>query len=402
MQLEIGVGDLLVGANEASRFEVVGGRCSATKEQPLKAQPRLPPPLQLRLHGDWKTAGMLDVDLQVVLEVAADAGEVVHDVDVEPGEVVRVTPTGELQELRRVESPPAGDDSTASGRSELAALAILHPHRSLTLKQNPSRQGPTDERQVGPMQHRVEIGPGSAQASPPHEVAVEGAEALLAKAVNVVSARVARLLSGRQEGIKEWILTGPGLESQGSLATAVVVPAREAVLGALEVGQAVSPVPGLHALVATPLLEVERVAADEDHAVDARGATEDFAPSVGDPPSAHVGLGLGLVAPVVERVANRDRERGRHVDEDVPQGVWAARFEDQDAVARISAQPRRQGTASGAAAEDNEVVGLGVEAYQGLLSRQTGLNGLMVLLNVLVAGLQASPQEDVSFFLRLL
>ena len=45
-------------------------------------------------------AGVLDVDLEVVLQVLADAGQVVHDLDAERRELGRVADAGELEQLR--------------------------------------------------------------------------------------------------------------------------------------------------------------------------------------------------------------------------------------------------------------------------------------------------------------
>ena len=52
---------------------------------------------------------MLDVDLEVVLEVLADARQVVHGVDAERLELVGVADAGELQQLRRVDRAAAED-----------------------------------------------------------------------------------------------------------------------------------------------------------------------------------------------------------------------------------------------------------------------------------------------------
>ena len=75
-----------------------------------------------------------------------------------------------------------------------------------------------------------------------------------------------------------------------------------------------------------------------------------------DAAAAHVRLGLGLVAPVVEAVADRERERRRHVDEDVPERVVAPRLEHQHPVGRILREPVRERAAGGPSADDHEVV----------------------------------------------
>ena len=56
---------------------------------------------------------------------------------------------------------------------------------------------------------------------------------------------------------------------------------------------------------------------------------EDLPAGVVDPPPAHVRLGLGLVLPVIKAVPDRDGQRRRHVDEDVPAVVGAPRLEHE-------------------------------------------------------------------------
>ena len=50
-----------------------------------------------------------------------------------------------------------------------------------------------------------------------------------------------------------------------------------------------------------------------------------------DPPAVHERLGLGLVLPVVEAAADRERQRGRHVDEGVDPPVRTAGLQDEHA-----------------------------------------------------------------------
>jgi hypothetical protein len=56
------------------------------------------------------SAGVLDVDLQVVLHVLADAREVVDDVDAEGAQFLGIADAGELEQLRGVDGAAAEDD----------------------------------------------------------------------------------------------------------------------------------------------------------------------------------------------------------------------------------------------------------------------------------------------------
>jgi len=204
--------------------------------------------------------------------------------------------------------------------------------------------------------HRVEVRPGGAEPATAVHVAVEGGEALLAVAVDVVGERVAGLLHGLEERAEQRAGRGSALQHQRAAAAAPLVGAGQAGLHALEVRQAVRVVPGVHALVGGPALVVERVAALEDHAVDGARAAEHLAPCVVDLAAAHVRLGLRLVLPVVEPVADRVRQRRGHVDERVEPVVVAARLEHQHAGARVGGEAVRDRAAGRASPHHDEVV----------------------------------------------
>ena len=210
--------------------------------------------------------------------------------------------------------------------------------------------------EVRALQHRMQVGARRAQPPPAADVAVEGREALLAVAVDVARERVAGLLGGLEERLEERVRGGAALELQRAVAAAVLIRAREARLHLLEVRQAVGIAPRLHAGVVRPALDVERVAALEDHPVDRARAAEDLAARVVDLAPVHVRLGLRLVLPVVEAAADRPGQRGRHVDEDVPLRVHPARLEDEHPVRRVGAQPVGERTPGRSAADDDEVV----------------------------------------------
>ena len=87
--MRFGIGDVVVAPDEAAALEVVRRARAASEEQPLEPDPRLAPVGERRLHRDWLRALVLDVDLEVVLEVLADAGQVVDDVDPEGSQLRR-------------------------------------------------------------------------------------------------------------------------------------------------------------------------------------------------------------------------------------------------------------------------------------------------------------------------
>ena len=190
------------------------------------------------------------------------------------------------------------------------------------------------------------------------DVPIERGEAFLAVAVDVLGQLVAGLLAGGEERREQRVGRRSPLEDQWPRMAAprIVGRGRQAVLHLLEVRQAVRVVPRPHPRVGGPALVVERVAALEDLAVDARGAAEDLAARVVDAPAVHERLGLRLVHPVVVAAADREGQGGRHVDEDVEPVVGPAGFEDQDTRPGIGRQPVGERTSGGPAADDDEVV----------------------------------------------
>ena len=275
-------------------------------------------------------------------------------------QVGRVADARQLEQLRRVERAAAEDDLAGPGCAP-SAPAPARPRRrppgapSNTIRVTNARR---PDLEVRAPHDRVEVGPGRAQPAAPADVPVERGEALLAIAVDVVGQRVAGLLGGLEERPEQRVRGRPALQDRAARrgrGTGRPAPPPGS-LHPLEVRQAVGVVPGRHARVGRPALVVERVAALEDHPVDAARAAEHLAPGVVDPPAVHVRLGLRLVLPVVEPAADRERQRRRHVDEHVPRVVGPAGLEDEDAGRRVGAQPVGERAAGRAAADDDEVV----------------------------------------------
>ena len=301
---------------------------------------------------------MLDVHLEVILHVLADAGEVVHHVDAERGELGRVADARELEELRRVEGSATADDLSTDRALHLSAPSgrVIDADRARALENDLRRERARPDIEVGPAHHGVQVRARRAQAPAASDVAVEAGEALLAVSVDVLGELVAGLLHGIEERAEERIRGRAALELQRAGTAAELVRTGEAGLHALEVREAVRVRPVGHAGVSRPALVVERVAALEDHAVDAARTAEQLAARVVDATTLHVGLGLRFVLPVVEAITDRERQRCRHVDEHVEAVVGPAGLEHQDARRGILAQAVGEHTPGGSAAGDDEVV----------------------------------------------
>ena len=290
----------------------------------------------------------------------ADTGQVRHDVDAERLELRGVAHPRELQQLGRVERPAAEHDLAAHRalRRAVAALRVLDPDRARAVEQDPRDERARLDVEVRSRHHRVQVGARRRQPPPAMDRAVERREPLLPEAVHIVGERVPRLLHGLEERAEQGSGRGASLEHErsGVPAHRVGPVRRERAFHALEVGQAVRVIPRLHAGIRCPPLVVERVPPLEDHAVDAARAAEHLAARVVHTAAVHVRLGLALVLPVVVLAADREGERRRHVDEDVPDVVGAPRLEHEHAVRGIRRQPVAERAAGGSAADDHEVV----------------------------------------------
>ena len=211
-------------------------------------------------------------------------------------------------------------------------------------------------REVAALHDRMQVGARGAEPASAMDVAVKPRKTLLPVPVDVVGARVTGLNGRCEKRIEQRVRRRPALEHQRPAPAAPLVRSGQAGLHALEIRQAVRVVPGLHARVGGPALVVERVAALEDHAVDAARTAEHLAARMRDAPPLHVRLRFACVAPVVPGVTDRHRERARHVYQRVPDEIRATGLEDEDRRCRIGAQPIRERGSCRAAPDDDEIV----------------------------------------------
>ena len=128
--------------------------------------------LERRRHRHRLLRPVLDVDLEVVLQVLAHAGQVGDHVDAEPAEQLGRAHAGQLQQLRRVDRAAAQDDLAPR-----ASRAVLRPGppRRRPLNSTPTARAPSKRIlvtkraaghvEVGPAHHRVQVGPGRARAA---------------------------------------------------------------------------------------------------------------------------------------------------------------------------------------------------------------------------------------------
>ena len=204
MEHQVGVGDVVVAAREPAGLEVVRRARARAEEQPLGADQRPAPHLHVRGDRHRLRAGVLDVDLEVVLEVLADAGQVGDHVDAEGLEMlVGVADARELEELRGVDRAAAQHDLAGAHAVRRAPVRVLDAHGPRALEQDLRDERAGLDLEVRPLHHRVQVGARGGEPPAAVDVAVERREALLAVAVDVVGQRVAGLLHRLEEGAEQ-------------------------------------------------------------------------------------------------------------------------------------------------------------------------------------------------------
>ena len=194
---------VLVGTGEAAGLEVGGCYRAAAGQQPLEADERAVDHLVVRLGAHRLGAVVLHVDLEVVLQVVAHAGQVLLDLDASLFQHLAVTDAGQFQQLRGVEGAAAEDDLVGEDAVGLTLPLVLHAHGLAVFNDDLRGVGASAHVQVLAVHDRVQVGASSGEALAAQDVAVEGSEALLAVAVDVVGEVVASLLDGLEEGLEQ-------------------------------------------------------------------------------------------------------------------------------------------------------------------------------------------------------
>ena len=297
MELNVGVANAGARADEAARLEMVGGAEAAPAHQPLGADERAPDEARVRKERDRLPGGDLKGEFEMVLQVLADAGPVGDHVDPERAQFRRRPHARQLQELRRIDRAAAKNDLAPRARLLLAPVAaVVDADRAAAVEGDSGRQRVGDHLEVGPLHRRPEIGVGGRPAHAVPHRHVERAKPLLPLAVEIGADRIARLPARLDEGVVERVAFAPMRRRKRSGVAAIGVSRPAKALRAAEVRQHVLVAPALGALL-LPALEIERMPAHIDHAVDRGRTAENLAARTGDAPAAEMGLGLALDSP---------------------------------------------------------------------------------------------------------
>ncbi|CCK06833.1 protein of unknown function DUF140 [Cronobacter sakazakii 696] len=302
--LNVRPGELFTAADKPAAFKVVAGADTGAVKQPLRADFRLIPPFQRRVERNRLFTFVLQIHLQVILQIFADARQIMHHRNIKLFQQFRITDAGTLEDLRRGDSTRAEQHFTARMnllRRVAGTVKIRHTHRAFVLKKNAVGCGMGDDFQVRALFRGIQIAArGAGAAALRRDEAIHRAEAFLLIAVQIVGTRITRLHAcfyhRREQRVVAWLAGG---DADRSVAAVVVVRADIARFRFTVIGQAVEIGPALKARLLRPIVEVHRVAAHIAHAVNQRRATEALAAPALHAAIIHVRLRLGFIGPVI-------------------------------------------------------------------------------------------------------
>src|SRR5262249_46940170 len=114
--------------------------------------------------------------LQMVLQIFADAGLVEHDRDAEALELIGAADTGELEDLHRADRAGGQNHLAAIARgSACTVLPPAHSSRARAVELDPLDQAIELDAQIGALEHRFEKGARRRPPPPAPLIDVEGA-----------------------------------------------------------------------------------------------------------------------------------------------------------------------------------------------------------------------------------
>ena len=358
VDLQVGPIQVRARAQEGARFQELLAPRALVEEDVVHAHAqRLDQALSHGIGGDRLRALPGQGHVQVVLQIGANALQLMHQRNAVSSQFLGIADARQLQDLRRLHGAGAEqnlgvrvDDGLGLG----LVVHVLDADRAPVLDDDAGGARAGQAGQVRPLQGGMQIAAGGAPALAVMDGQLIGPPAFLLEAVEILGDRVARLTAGL-DGRRIDRIGRRGLgDLQRAIAPVPGVAAPLQGLGTFEIGQHLGIGPAGQAHLA-PLVIVPGMAADIDHAVD-RGRSAPAA-AAGPPQLAvvQVGLGLGPEAPVVRPLlADQPADPGRHLDHEGV--VAAARLQQQHLGRRVLAEPVGEHAARRACADDDVVV----------------------------------------------
>src|SRR5882672_1336985 len=322
-EVELRVGPLQLRPGADERGSMAGAYCQGSlleQEVPQTHERHAPQAHHVVVQSNSLGTAPERAHVEMVLQIRADAGRLVHDRNAVPLEQRSRTDARQLEKLRRVKRAAAKNDLSCADRMKLAFFLKLDSDRTAIRKADPGRESIDLDLQVRPLLRRPQVADRSAAAAAFGRRRLVIAGALLHGTVEVVVARNAERHRGGDEGVAQLVARQVRYRERSTDAMPGV-RAAALVLRLLEVRQEIVETPAGD----RPAVEVLALTADIDQAVDRGGAAEHFAARREDAPAVQRRLGLGLVRPVEVGAREQLAVAERHVDPEI--GVARPGFE---------------------------------------------------------------------------
>src|SRR5262249_22885035 len=178
--------------------------------------------------------------------------------------------------------------------------------------------------------------------------------------------RKARLLRGRYESLAQRMRFAHVGNRQRPAHPMQRILAARLVLGATKVGQHILEAPAGIAELA-PMIEVRRLAADVEQAIDRARPAQHFPPRLDDLPVVELRLRLRGIEPIDLRIGEQLAVAERDMNPDV--AVVAARLQQENAMATRGGQTIGENAAGAAGADDDIVEGFRMRLHRRPASR---------------------------------
>src|SRR5262245_6221427 len=253
-------------------------------------------------------------------------------------------------------APPATMTSALA-----CAMRVAPPHRYST----PMARRPETRIRLasafGTMARLAQIADRGRAPTPTARGQLEITGAFLGGPVEIIVARKARLLRGRDESLAQRMRFAHVGHRERPVHPMQRILAARLVLGAAKVGQHILEAPaGIAEL--TPMIEVGRLAAEIEQAVDRARAAQHLPPRLDDLPVVELGLRLRRVEPIDLTIGEQLAVAERDVNPDM--AVMAARLQQQNAMAARGGQTIGENAAGASGADDDIVKGVRVRLHR--------------------------------------
>ena len=354
MQLDVGRGQVALGLQECAGFGEIGRHCAVPLALvALRRRCQLAESLHRIAEKIGVVRAVAEGEVGVVLQVPADAGQMMRDGNAGLLQFVAVADARPQEDRRRSERA-GGHDHLAPRAQGLFFLADTHHRagRPAVLDRHAVDRRAGEKREIAAVHIGMDEGAGGAAALAVDLRHLIDAAAFLLRAVEILDDRQLRLARRIEEDLLEGIFGARRRDIQRAALAVEGVGDRLVVLGFPEVGQ--------HVVIGPagisergPMVVVGAVAADIDHRIDGGRAAERLAARLVADTAAEARLGHRIVGPVVDLRRNHRSACERRADH--PATPVIAGLDKRDRDVRVLAQPARDDATGGAAAQHNKI-----------------------------------------------